>query len=657
MEAKYMAGKNILIADDDPGVLNLLEEMLQYEGYYVFPASNGKEAVETAQNRSVDIAILDIKMPLMDGIEALKRIKEIDRNIEVLIMTSYAELESLRQTVVDYGAFDYLLKPFHKDEIMQTIRNAMSKRELISQNEFLDKELKNRIFQLEKDFEERTRQLRESQIKYKEIIENSNDIIVVAQDGKLKFANPKTLELTGYTHEEILDIPFLELIHPEDRSMVSERHMRRLQGEDVPSTYSFRLIKKNKEAFWVETNAVRTMWEGRAATLNFIRDVTEKRKMEAQLQQAKKMEAIGTLAGGIAHDFNNLLMGIQGRISLMLMDTDSSYPHFKHLKGIEAYVVSAADLAKKLLGFARGGKYEVKPSDLNEIIRNSSEMFGRTRKEMRIHPKYQRDIWTVNVDQGQIEQVLMNLFVNAWQAMPGGGNLYIETKNCKLDENYFQGFKFEPGNYLKISITDTGMGMDEATQHRIFEPFFTTKEMGRGTGLGLASAYGIIKNHGGVITVESKKGAGTTFYIYLPASETKIVEEKKLHREVLKGTETILLVDDEDMIIDVGEQLLETMGYKVIISRGGKEAIDVYRSNKDRIDMVVLDMVMPGMGGGEAYDKMKEINPNIKVLLSSGYSIDGQATEILQRGCDGFIQKPFNLKALSQKLREILDTK
>ena len=284
-------------------------------------------------------------------------------------------------------------------------------------------------------------------------------------------------------------------------------------------------------------------------------------------------------------------------------------------------------------------------------------MFGRTRKEVAIHATYQREIWTVDVDQGQIEQALLNLFVNGWHAMPDGGHLYIKTENVTLDGNDVKPHQVAPGNYVRISIEDTGVGMDEATQERIFEPFFTTREMGRGTGLGLASVYGTIKSHSGFMSVHSKEGEGTRFDIYLPASEKKVVKETKLLDDMLTGTETLLLVDDEEMIIDVGKQLLENMGYKVLIARSGKEAIEIYEKNGHIIDMVILDMIMPEMSGGETYDLMKEINPSIRVLLSSGYSIDGQATEILQRGCDGFIQKPFNIKMLSQKIREIIDRK
>jgi two-component system, cell cycle sensor histidine kinase and response regulator CckA len=371
--------------------------------------------------------------------------------------------------------------------------------------------------------------------------------------------------------------------------------------------------------------------------------------------QAQKIEAMGTLAGGIAHDFNNLLMGIQGRASLMLMDIDPSHLFYEHLKGIEEHVISAADLTKQLLGFARRGKYEVKSTDLNELLKKTSRMFGRTKKEIKIHCRFQEDLWAVEVDQGQIEQVMMNLYVNAWQAMPGSGNLNLETQNVRLEKDFSKLFAVEEGNYVKISVTDNGIGMEEATRQRIFEPFYTTKEMGRGTGLGLASTYGIVKNHDGIINVYSEKGFGTTFNIYLPASDKRVMEEKTSIGEIVEGTEMILLVDDEDMIVSVGEQILKRLGYRVKIAKSGKEAIEIYKRNQDRIDMVILDMIMPDVGGKMAYEKLKEINPGIKVLLSSGYSLTGQAQEILDKGCNGFIQKPFNLKDLSLKLREILD--
>jgi len=500
-------------------------------------------------------------------------------------------------------------------------------------------------------------ELRKSEEKYRILIENANDAIFIAQDGVIKFPNPKAKDILGYSEKELAQIPFTDPIHPEDRDMILDRHRKRLAGEEVPSTYSFRIINKTGEELWMQINTVLINWEGRPATLNFLRDITQLRKMEARFQNAQRMESLGTLAGGIAHDFNNLLMGIQGNASLMLLNKDSGHPDYERLKNIERYIQNGADLTRQLLGFARGGKYEVKPTDINELIKTSSQMFGRTKKEIKIHGKYQKDLWTVEVDQGQIEQVLLNLYVNAWQAMPGGGELYLETQNVLLDKGHVEPFQIQPGKYVKLSITDVGVGMDEAVRQRIFEPFFTTKDMGRGIGLGLASAYGIIKNHGGFINVYSEKGEGTTFTIYLPASGKEVVNEKRLSEDILRGTETVLLVDDEEMIIDVGEELLMELGYTVLIARSGKETIKLFKKKKDQVDLIILDMIMPDMGGRDVYDRLKQISPHIKVLLSSGYSINGQAQAILDRGCNGFIQKPFNIEQLSRKVREILDEK
>ena len=497
--------------------------------------------------------------------------------------------------------------------------------------------------------------LRESEEKYRLFVENANDAVFVAQDDVVKYANPSTLRITGYPWEELAQIPFVNLIHPEDRDMVFGRHIRRLKGERVTSNYSFRSINKTGEELWLHINSVLISWEGRPATLNFVRDTTSEKGLEAQLMDSRKMEALGTLAGGIAHDFNNLLMGIQGRASLMLMDTDFSQPHYEDLKGIENIVKRAADLNNQLLGFARKGKYQAKPTDLNKLVHKTSQMFGRTNKDVRINTKFQKDLWTVEVDRSQIEQVLFNLFFNAHDAMPGGGELDLQTENVTLDESLTEPDQLSSGKYVKMSVTDTGVGMDEAIREKIFEPFFTTKRMGRGTGLSLASAYGIIKNHSGMIHVYSKKDEGTTFSIYLPASEKEIIEQEALPEEFFRGTETVLLVDDEDMIIDIGEKILKMMGYDVMTAINGRDALELYKENQVKIDLVVLDMIMPAMSGGETYDRLKGINPNVKVLLSSGYSMDGQASEILKRGCSGFIQKPFRMSHLSQIIRDILD--
>ena len=496
--------------------------------------------------------------------------------------------------------------------------------------------------------------LRLSEEKYRLLVENANDAIFILQDGKIKFFNNRARRIGIELGIDLDRVSFDQYIHPKDREMVIDRHNRRLKGEKFPNTYTFRLIGKNNQEMWVEVNAVKLNWQGRPASLNFLRDITLQRRLEQQLQLSQKMEAVGTLAGGIAHDFNNLLMAIQGRTSLMMLETDRFHPAFEHMQEVENCIQKAAKLTKQLLGFARGGKYETKSTNLSDLVENSVQMFGRTKKEITIYKKYAEKTWPAVVDRNQIDQVLLNIFVNAWQAMSEGGDLYIQTKNEILDDNFVRAYGVAPGKYIKISITDTGIGMDEKTMKRVFDPFFTTKEKERGTGLGLASAYGIIKNHDGIITVESAKDKGTTFNVYLPASEKPVMEEQGEEQKISVGSETVLLVDDEEIIIDVSVQMLKKMGYVVLTAHSGREAIEIFKQKNEEVAIVILDLIMPSMGGGEVYARLKDIDSNVKVLLSSGYSINGQAAEIINRGCDGFIQKPFKLNELSHKLREII---
>ncbi|MCK4785051.1 MAG: response regulator, partial [Desulfobacteraceae bacterium] len=293
--------------------------------------------------------------------------------------------------------------------------------------------------------------------------------------------------------------------------------------------------------------------------------------------------------------------------------------------------------------------------DLNQLVKEVSDTFGRTRKEITIHRELADDLYGIEADSTQIEQVLLDLFVNAADAMPSGGDLMLQTMNTSHKDMKGKVYRPKVGNYVLLTVTDTGTGMDKRTMEKIFHPFFTTKDMGMGTGLGLASVYGIIKGHGAYIDVKSEKGHGAIFSIYLPASEKKVQKAVKTAGRLIKGTGTLLLVDDEEVVLEVSRELLEALGYRVLTGKDGKEAVETYKKKQDDIDCVVLDMVMPTMGGGEAYDRMKEINPDIKVLLSSGYSIDGEATEILKRGCNGFIQKPFRMNELAEKIREIVE--
>ncbi|OGP89908.1 MAG: hypothetical protein A2031_06735 [Deltaproteobacteria bacterium RBG_19FT_COMBO_43_11] len=505
--------------------------------------------------------------------------------------------------------------------------------------------------------------LRQSEEKFRKAFYTSPDSMAISrlEDGMYISINPGFTKGTKYKEEDIIGKTSIEYNiwdNVENRQRWVDRLKR--DGEVINLEATFR--RKGGEIRYGLVSASVIDLNGVPHLLSITRDITErkraeeeKRRLEERLQRAHKMEAIGTLAGGIAHDFNNLLMGIQGYASLALLDINQNDPNYEKLKRIQEQVQSGAELTRQLLGFARGGRYEVKPADINDVIQKTSSMFGRTKKEITIHTKYEKNLCPVEVDLGQMEQVFMNLYVNAWQAMPGGGNIYLETENVFLNDEQALSYSVKPGKYVKITVTDTGAGMDEKTRKRIFDPFFTTKEMGRGTGLGLATVYGIIKGHKGMINVYSEPSHGTTFTIYLPASEKEVVKEETATGTIDRGTETIMLVDDEKIVLQVSREMLESVGYRVYAVGSSQEAIALFTKKRNEIDLVILDMIMPGISGGETFDRLREINPGIKVLLSSGYSLNGEAQTIMDRGCKGFIQKPFQIEKLSQKVREMLD--
>ena len=499
--------------------------------------------------------------------------------------------------------------------------------------------------------------LQQSEERYRTLVENTLDGYFICQipSGKFLFLNHRICSLSGYTMQEGLNLTIWDVIDPEAHDKIAELIRARLDGRFMKfDRRIYSAIRKDGSIFRAEVSTSLVTFQGQTAVQGVLRDITEQERLQEQLQKAERLQAIGTLAGGIAHDFNNLLMGIQGRTSLMLLDVDEFHVFHEQLKGIENYVQRAVDLTNQLLGFAMGGKYQVAPVDLNRLIENSIDMFARTKKELSIHTSFQEDIWSAEVDKNQIDQVLLNLFVNAWQAMPGGGQLYIRTRNMILDEKFVKPFHVEPGRYVEIEVADTGIGMDDDTCKRIFDPFFTTKERGRGTGLGLASAYGIINNHGGIISAHSEIGKGTSFTMYLPAS-SKTARKPEIEPErQLSGEGVILLIDDESMILDVGKALLERLGYEVLVADGGRKGLEIFRQQSRDIDLVILDMVMPDMSGGETYERLKEMDPHVNVLLASGYSMDGVANDILEQGTQNFIQKPFDIQKLSRKVSQAL---
>ena len=500
--------------------------------------------------------------------------------------------------------------------------------------------------------------LKASEEKYRLLFENATDSIFVAQDETVKFPNPQLSRLLGYSYEELTSTPFRNFIHPEDSAMVVERHKSRLQGDDVPTVYSFRAVTKSGEILWVEVNKVLITWEGRPATLSFLRDITHQKKIEEQLLQAQKMEAIGQLAGGIAHDFNNLLTAIIGYGHLLKNDAR----HDVIMSAYVGHILTAADraaiLTNDLLTFSRKQIMNPQPVNLNTIIKNMENLLSRViGEDIALSTVLTDTDLTIMADSTQIDQILMNLATNAQDAMPSGGRVTIRTDKMELDIEYVEAYGYgRPGHYALLSVEDTGTGMDERIKDRIFEPFFTTKEVGKGTGLGLSMVYGIIKQHDGYINVYSEPGRGTTFRILLPLIQSKAEEIK--HGDSLKvksGTETILLAEDDAQVRNLLKEILSKAGYHVNEASDGSEAVEVFHKKRDDINLLILDVIMPKMNGKETYKKIIQMRPDIKVIFISGYNEDViHKKGMLEVGLN-FISKPVAPGQLLTKVREVLD--
>ncbi len=496
--------------------------------------------------------------------------------------------------------------------------------------------------------------LRKSEERYKRLSEVTIEGILFHDNGVVVDCNDSFARMFGYNRSELLGKNAIEIcICHEYRATIYKNIMNSLS-----EPFEIKGQKQAGSVFPLEMESRETHYFGKTLMVTSVRDISERKRTEEKIIRMQKMEAIGTLAGGIAHDFNNLLGGILGNIGLLQMSLPEDHQALSRARTIEKIVQRGANLAKQLLGYAREGKYQIQIISINLLIRETLEMFSRTRRQILIHTSLQKDLWNVEGDPTQIEQVLLNLYINAADAMPSGGELFIDTENIMLSKIHAKHHLGEAGQYVVISVRDTGHGMDKETKKRIFDPFFTTKAVGKGTGLGLASAYGIVKNHNGNIDVYSEPGKGSIFKIYLPSCDKQAEEAVALEeKSVLRGNETILLVDDEYEFRDVGEAMLRELGYTVITAVNGREACEIFSDGKDAIDLVILDMIMPLMNGGETFNRLKSTKPAIKVLLSSGYSADSEAADILARGCDGFIQKPFRLIELSKRVRELLDKK
>jgi PAS domain S-box-containing protein len=514
--------------------------------------------------------------------------------------------------------------------------------------------------------------LQESEKKYRDLVEGANSIILrMDTKGNIIFFNEFAQRFFGYSENEVLGKNIQGTILPGAES--TKRNFGELikslrKDPERPVASEDEYVLRSGEKAWIawtykpifddEGHVVEILCIGNDIT-GLRRAEHEKEDLEAQLRGAQKMEAIGTLAGGIAHDFNNILQAIFSYIQILLLKKDQSDPDYDKFKAIENSVQRASELTRRLLIFSRKVKSKLKPVDLNQEVVQVSKMLEMTIPKMiTIELKLAGNLRTINADPVQIEQIMMNLGVNARDAMPDGGHLDFETENVVLDEEFCRNhLGSRPGEYVLLGVSDTGHGIDKELQAHIFEPFFTTKETGQGTGLGLAMVYGIVKSHGGYITCDSEPGKGTTFKIYFPvmASDAEAQDSEESELPIEGGNETILLVDDEENIRKPGEEMLADFGYKVITASDGESALELYRNEYEKINLIILDLIMPGMGGSLCLQELIRINPLVKVIVASGYSISGSEKKVIEAKAKGFIRKPYNVREMLNLVREVLD--
>lgn len=499
--------------------------------------------------------------------------------------------------------------------------------------------------------------LREEREKYRILVESSLVGVFIIHEGTIRFSNAKFAEILKYSNEALIGANYFDLIDPEDRSMVVARETKRENGGEAQEHYEVRYLRKDGTRCWCELHCCRVVVGGKPSVLGNVLDISQRKQFEIQLLESQKMESIGTLAGGIAHDFNNLLGGILGYASLLLSEMKENHPYYQDLLAIADTAKKAADLTNRLLAFARGGKYQVSTFGLNKTAEDVLGILQHSiDPSVTIETRLAPDLWTIKGDSRQIHQVFMNICLNAVDAMPGGGRLMFVTENATLDESFAQTqIGMKPGDYVKVTIRDTGFGMDERTKSHMFEPFFTTKPTHEGKGLGLSVVYGIVKNHSGTIMVETERGRGTSLMLFFPRfSETAPEFVESGSQEILPiHQKTILLVDDEEIIRHVGDRMLRKKGFEVILAKNGREAVEVYQREKADIAVVLMDLVMPEMGGKEAYQQLKKINPDVKVVFTSGYGPQDRP-DLVGNADLLFLQKPFHTEILYQTIQTAL---
>jgi two-component system cell cycle sensor histidine kinase/response regulator CckA len=491
-------------------------------------------------------------------------------------------------------------------------------------------------------------------------IEQSADgVAIVDARGKIEYVNPAYEKITGYSADEVIGA---EIGSVEENKFNHEFLLHQQDTLSPGESWGGRQVENRKDGtVYHEEVTVSPVRDSQARVSNYVivkRDVSKEFALQEQLLHAQKMEAVGTLAGGVAHDFNNLLQVVLGFTEMLLLERSQADSEYADLQKILQAATSGAELVKQLLTFGRKVEPNLTTLDLNKHVLRVEKLISRTIPKMvDIRLNLSQDVGRICADPSQIEQILLNLALNARDAMPHGGTLVIDTSNVEIDQEFCIGHVgAQPGEYVSIGVSDTGHGMSSEVIGKIFEPFYTTKEFGRGTGLGLAMVYGIVKQHGGYIFCESSLGKGTTFKLYFPTiSSIEIPAAGLIDLTQESGTESVLLVDDEALVRELGDRILTARGYTVLKAGNGKEALDIYTREKDSISLIILDLIMPKMSGKDCLQKILDINPKIKVLIASGYAMDASTKECLNLGAKGFVAKPFRVKELLQQVRGTLD--
>jgi len=588
------------------------------------------------------IVLADYSIPGFGGMAALEILQREAPLVPLIVVTGSIDEETAAECIKT-GAADYVLKT-HLGRLGPAVRSALEMRDSRAQRAAAEAAL------------------RANEQRFRALVEHSWDAIALfGPDGAILYGSPATTRILGYELPEFVGRNALDLIHPEDRDAVVGRLTESMANPGGRVDTAARV--RHKDGSWRYLEGVLTNLlddPSVAAIVNNYRDATERRSLEQQVIQAQKMEAVGRLAGGVAHDFNNILTAIGGYTDLLLADLPLDDPRREDVDEIHRAADRAAGLTQQLLAFSRRQVLQPRVIDLNALVANVEKLLRRLiGEDVLLATSLGTDVGRVRADPGQLEQVIVNLAVNARDAMPAGGRLTIETRNVDLDAAYAAEHRsVVPGPYVVLAVSDTGTGMSSDVQSHMFEPFFTTKEVGKGTGLGLATVYGIVKQSGGSIWVYSELGHGTTIKVYLPRVDEPaepLAVSVPMDAASLRGTETILLVEDEPAVRGVARQVLARQGYVVLEAPDGQTALAMIDGGAPSVDLVLTDVVMPGMSGRALADQLATRCPGVRVLYMSGYTDDAIVRHgMLERGL-AYLQKPFRPDALVRKVREVLN--